>query len=284
MSYKERLAILITTSRSWYTENTNPQLNLKRCAMQLDRGWSFEDALHNINLRHPPYGLVGPQLRNRQIEAWGQLVGRTRALALFDQAVARYGSITALGREYHITVPTLRQLRSYYENLPDDLLDRERRIIAGLQRLGQESETIDAKRELILREEGDKAEFVKDVVAMANNGRPSCLIIGLEDGTFAPVGRLAHHYNTNDINQILAGRIDPPVVVEYREIIIDGNEYALLDINGTNRPYIVARDVVHAQADRKRVRVYKGTIFVRHGDRTEGISRAELEEIYKARN
>lgn len=251
--------------------------------MKLDVNWSFEDALSNINDRYPPYGMTNPQIRSTQLQAWGQLVGRTRAVSLFDEAIARHGSITSLGRQYSITVAKLREMRSYYNSLPNDRLSPEQQMIADLQRLGQESETIDAKRDLVLREEGDKAEFVKDIVAMANNGRPSYLIIGLEDGTFNPVGRLTNHYTTNDINQILSGRIDPPVAVEYRELIIDGNEYAFIEINGTNRPYIVARDIIHGRTDRKQVRIFKGMIFVRHRDRTEGISRAELEEIYRAR-
>ena len=54
-------------------------------------------------------------------------------------------------------------------------------IITKLQDIGQEWDTVDAKKELILKEVGDKAEFVKDIVAMANNGELSFLIIGLED-------------------------------------------------------------------------------------------------------
>ena len=251
--------------------------------MQLSTDWSFEDALYNLNGYYRPSGLVGPQLRNRQLESWGQLVGRTKALAQFDRAVNQNGSLTALGRNYQIAVPTLRQIRHFFESLPDETLEREKKIIQKIQAIGQESETIDAKRELVLKENGDKAEFVKDVVAMANNGEPSYIIIGLEDGTFAPVGKLAYHYNMNDINQILSDKIDPPVVVDYREFVIDGNEYAILEINGFNTPYIVARDLVHNQTDRKRTRVHKGTIYVRHADRTEGISRAELEEMLKGR-
>lgn len=159
-----------------------------------------------------------------------------------------------------------------------------KKIIRELRRIGQEWEKVDAKQELILKEVGDKAEFVKDIIAMANNGEPSYLIIGLEDGTFADVGKLSYHYTTNDINQILVDKIDPPIVVDYKEFIIDGNEYAIVEINGQNPPYIAARDLIHNRTDRKQVRVYRGTIYVRHADRTEGISRAELEEILKRRN
>lgn len=95
--------------------------------MQIKVEWNFEEALQNINDHYPPWGLVGPQLRNRQVEAWGQLVGRTRALALFDLAVKQNGSLSALGRKYSITISTLRKLRGFFENLPDDLLDREQK-------------------------------------------------------------------------------------------------------------------------------------------------------------
>jgi hypothetical protein len=154
-------------------------------------------------------------------------------------------------------------------------------IIRILQTNRQEWKTVDAKRELILQETGDKAEFVKDVVAMANNGEPSYLVIGLEDGTFLPVGTLLHHYTNNDLNQILVDKIDPTIVVDYQEFPIDGNEYAVVGIVGRNPPYIVARDLIHNKQDRKRVRIYKGTIFVRHGDRVAGISRSELEELIR---
>lgn len=153
-------------------------------------------------------------------------------------------------------------------------------IITKLQATGQEWDTVDAKKELILKEIGDKAEFVKDVVAMANNGEPSFLIIGLEDNTFIPVGEISHLYRKNDINQILVDKIDPPLVVGYQEFKIDENEYAVIEIHGSNPPYIVGRDLVHKKTDRKRVRVHKGSIYVRHNDRTEGISRFELEKYF----
>ncbi len=152
-------------------------------------------------------------------------------------------------------------------------------IIEKLRSNQREWKTVDAKQTLILKENGDKAEFVKDVAAMANNFETSYLVIGLNDKTFSDVGALANHYTKNDINQILEGHIDPPVVVDYKEFSVNSNEYALIEIFGNNPPYIITRDIVHNVSDRKRVRIYKGTIFVRHEDRTEGISRSELEEL-----
>ncbi len=43
-------------------------------------------------------------------------------------------------------------------------------IISELRSKGREWQIVDAKQELKLQELGEKAEFVKDVVAMANNG------------------------------------------------------------------------------------------------------------------
>ena len=109
-------------------------------------------------------------------------------------------------------------------------------IIRRLQAIGQESKTVDAKQEIGLKEVGAKAEFVKDIVAMANNGEPSFLIVGLADGTFTPVGTLNYHYNKNDLNQLLVDKIDPPLTVDYQEFTIDENEYAVIEIYGTNPP------------------------------------------------
>lgn len=152
-------------------------------------------------------------------------------------------------------------------------------IIEKLRSNQREWRTVDAKLALILKENGDKAEFIKDIAAMANNFERSYLVIGLKDETFSDVGSLTNHYTKNDLNQILAGNIDPPVIVDYKEFNIKSNEYALIEVFGNNPPYIIARDIVHNSSDRKRVRVYKGIIFVRHEDRTEGISRSELERL-----
>jgi hypothetical protein len=160
-----------------------------------------------------------------------------------------------------------------------DLLD----IIKNLRGKGREWKTVDAKQELALTGLGEKAEFVKDVVAMANNGEKSYIVVGLVDGTFADMGTLPRHYQKNDLNQMLADKIDPPATVDYQEFTINGNEYGLIEIIGYNLPYIVARDLVPDRTDRKQTRIYKGMIFVRHEDGTEGISRTELEELLTKR-
>ena len=91
--------------------------------MFINKDWDFETAVRETSKVYYPGGMTSGQLRNRQVEAWGQLVGKTRALAEFDAAIKRYGSLSAFGKEYRATLPTLRGFREFFENLPDDQLD-----------------------------------------------------------------------------------------------------------------------------------------------------------------
>lgn len=88
--------------------------------MLINKDWDFEIAVKEISNVYSPGGITTGQLRNRQVEAWGQLVGKTRAVTEFDDAIKRYGSLSAFGREYRVTVPILRHFREFFESMPDD--------------------------------------------------------------------------------------------------------------------------------------------------------------------
>jgi eukaryotic-like serine/threonine-protein kinase len=103
--------------------------------MLLNPNWSFDEALREISDVYEPGGYTSGPQRNRLIEAWGQVVGRNRAISELDQAVARYGSLTALARTRRITVRTLRKLRATYSGLPAEPA-RRRQLAAG-QRFGR---------------------------------------------------------------------------------------------------------------------------------------------------
>lgn len=91
--------------------------------MLINKDWDFETAIKEISKVYYPGGMTSGQLRNRQVEAWGQLVGKTRALTEFDATIKRYGSLSAFGREYRATLPTLRRLKEFFESLPEDQVD-----------------------------------------------------------------------------------------------------------------------------------------------------------------
>lgn len=88
--------------------------------MLINKDWNFETAVNEISIVYRPGGITTGQLRNRQIEAWGQLVGKTRSVREFDDAIKRYGSLSAFGKKYRVTVPILRHFREFFESLPDD--------------------------------------------------------------------------------------------------------------------------------------------------------------------
>jgi hypothetical protein len=88
--------------------------------MQIDENWDFETAMYEISSAYRPGGISTGQVRNNLIESWGQLVGRQRALSEFDSTIEKFGSLSAFGREYSVTVSTLRRFRAFFENLPND--------------------------------------------------------------------------------------------------------------------------------------------------------------------
>ena len=88
--------------------------------MRIDKNWDFETAMYEISSAYYPGGISTGQVRNNLVESWGQLVGKSRALAEFDSAINKYGSLSAFGRAYKVTLPTLHRFRDFFESLPDD--------------------------------------------------------------------------------------------------------------------------------------------------------------------
>ena len=102
----------------------------------------------------------------------------------------------------------------------------------------EESPTLDYKQDLPLQTSGDKAEFVKDVIALANSGEKAHILVGVEDGTGKPVGSKTRR-TAEQMNQILKDKCDPPISVEYVERNILGYTIGVIEIKGENPPYVV---------------------------------------------
>ena len=76
-----------------------------------------------------------------------------------------------------------------------------------------EGPTLDYKEDLVLNTDGDKAQFVKDILSLANSGQPAHIIIGIEDGTKKLVG-LKKNHKAEQLNQILKDKCDPALSIE----------------------------------------------------------------------
>jgi len=145
--------------------------------------------------------------------------------------------------------------------------------IGKLIEKGQEGPTLDFKQDLLLATDVDKANFVKDILALANSSGTAHLIIGIEDETWKPIGIKTSH-TTEQLNQILKDKCDPPLSVEYVEKEILHHTIGVIEIKGNNPPYVVA------VPDRYGGIVERGTVFVRNFNMNQGASRDDLDRIY----
>ena len=155
--------------------------------------------------------------------------------------------------------------------------------IIELIRKAKEGPTLDYKEDLLLTKDGDKAEFVKDVLALANSGETAHIITGVEDGTGRPVGFKTHH-TAEQINQILKDKGDPPISVEYIEKNILGYDIGVIEFKGENSPYIVSvpdkyGGRLSANPNRS-FHIQQGTVYVRNYNMNQGAIRTDLDKIY----
>lgn len=147
-------------------------------------------------------------------------------------------------------------------------------LLQDLRTQQTESPTVDGKADLSLEIEGDRAYFIQQVAALANNVAPSYVMIGVEDKTWNPIGLREDSPLRNPdqtqrrMNQILATRLDPSLSVRYRTYKVSGVVYGLVAIEGARAPYITAIESQHYGGDRTRAAphyVYRGAIYVRRG-------------------
>jgi hypothetical protein len=147
-----------------------------------------------------------------------------------------------------------------------------------------EGPTLDYKEDLNLQTDGDKAQFVKDVLSLANSGQTTHIIIGVEDGTRKLIGIKTTH-KAEQLNDILKNKCDPPLTVEYEEKTILGHKVGIVEFSGENPPYIVAvpdRFGGPLSSDpRQLFYIERGTVFVRNFNKNEGACRADLDRMYK---
>jgi hypothetical protein len=156
--------------------------------------------------------------------------------------------------------------------------------IIELIEAAEETPTLDYKEDLCLETDADKAEFVKDVIALANSGELAHIIVGVEDKTGKCVGLKTTH-NSEQLNQILKDRCDPSISVEYAERNILGYKIGVIEFKGEKPPYIVSIPDKFggplSSDSKKHFFIHRGTIFVRNYNINEGALRSDLDKIYE---
>lgn len=81
--------------------------------MIINKNWDLDIAFEVINNRYYPGGLQSGPQRNRQIETWGQLVGKTRALEQLDSLIASCGSINKMSQSVRMSSGSIKNLESF---------------------------------------------------------------------------------------------------------------------------------------------------------------------------
>ena len=89
--------------------------------MLIDKNWSLLKAFRVINEAYYPGGMQSGPQRNRQIETWGQLAGKSRATSELSSLIEHYGSINKMSKDIQMSPRTIKSLRSFFESLPNDL-------------------------------------------------------------------------------------------------------------------------------------------------------------------
>lgn len=172
--------------------------------------------------------------------------------------------------------------------------------VKELQILVDEWETtsVDFKRELYLDTPGEKAEFIKDVLGLANTQASGkrWLIIGFDDSTrdvYIPTTAVSSSSKadwrkkiTQDrIEQILSNYIKPSLDVRYNLIDYKNGKVGVLEIlrDPKKLPYMVSQDLGNPNAPgskKERRRIEAGQTFVRHGSHSVEPDADELRDLH----
>jgi hypothetical protein len=141
-----------------------------------------------------------------------------------------------------------------------------------------ETTSVDFKREVHLDTTDEKAEFIKDVLSLANtkaSGR-HWLIIGFENRSHAYYGAPDPGLNQDRFEQLLSMYTTPFVDVRYDVVDYREGQVGMLEVlrDPKKVPYSVARSI----SGRKRIE--QGDIFVRHGSQVEKPTSLELQALH----
>ena len=153
---------------------------------------------------------------------------------------------------------------------------------------GRETLEVELKGRLWdLKKAEEKGEFIKDIAALANIGKRCFVLIGVKDikdrkpGESSPFTEINSEHSPdqlqNQMNQILRGYLEPPVVVRYHRES-PRESYPPVDVveipETDSRPHVVSRDGEGLR---------QGEVWIRINGQRRLALRSELDEMYSQR-
>ncbi len=137
-----------------------------------------------------------------------------------------------------------------------------------------ETTNVDFKRELNLGRDKEKAEFVRDVLALANTKSPGkrYLVVGFGSKSRVFEASVDPTIDQDRLENILLAYAEPAPRVIYSVLPWEGGQLGLVEVvrEPWSLPYKVKRNLAHVRA---------GDIYVRHGSHTETPSPNELVSL-----
>jgi hypothetical protein len=144
-----------------------------------------------------------------------------------------------------------------------------------------ETTNVDFKREIGLDTKKQKAEFARDVLALAttkSSGR-RFLIVGFDDKTREYHAPPDLTVTQERMERILADLTDPVVTIRYEVIDFRLGQVGKLEVfrEPEKLPYRASKEVLIDEKGRKGLE--QGKVYVRHGSQTEAPTAAELDAL-----
>jgi hypothetical protein len=179
--------------------------------------------------------------------------------------------------------PTDSRLRATYRGLI--WTTRRERVLAEsfIDSLVAEWETtnVEFKREVHTDTASDKAELIKDILALSNTQVTArrWLIIGFDPRTHAYYGPPDPKITQDHIEQLLGAYVRPVPPVEYRVVSYRAGPVGQLEVRRDRRdvPYQVKKALGDKAARDKRIEV--GDVFVRHNSQSVRADQKEIDVL-----
>jgi hypothetical protein len=192
-----------------------------------------------------------------------ELPGQLKEVGCADVMAATTGGNVPVRPTYYGIVRATQQVLSAWQATLPDLIDV------------WETTSVEFKRELSLRKVDDKAEFVRDILALATTQASGdrLMIVGFDPKTRAFAETFNPKVNSDHLEDVLNEYVKPPLQVRLDRVAWASGEVGIIEAvrEPAKVPYQVRRDVGPLHA---------GQIFVRHGTH---VSEPDPEELVSLR-
>ena len=143
----------------------------------------------------------------------------------------------------------------------------------------EEGSNLDFKREIDLASKKGKADFLVEVLGLANApSKPAYLVIGVDNKTRKAVSMPAN-FTEERVQQVLAEYCRPPIHCIFEVHPYKRKRVGVLTILGTNRPYALKTEIGYQDDNGKQHKISDKQIFVRRGSTGDIATPDEIVEM-----